>query len=96
MRQLDLFDWKPSAKIVMFPLASRRALVRQAVTRMASMTDSDVLQYWETLAREIAGPLLAAGVPREAVRLQVGHLFDKIVMETFWGSDEDEPRGGIA
>lgn len=99
MQQLDLFDWRPSAEIVMFPLTRRRALIRDAAARMLCMTDREVVAYWGALAREVGDPLFAAGIARDVVREQVSDLYGAVageVAKIFWGDDEDEPCGGTA
>lgn len=89
--QLDLFttDCKPQAEVIMFPLVRRREVIRQAARQMAVMSDAQIIKYWRKLAKQIAEPLIAAGIPRQVVRDQVADLYDKIIMEAFWDGDTD-------
>ncbi len=66
------------AAVFAFPFSRRRDLVMEVARFILHNEDAKAIPYWRGVVRDLANPLLAAGVPRAHVNAEIERFHDAV------------------
>jgi hypothetical protein len=87
---LPLFAWA-RRRVVPFPIARQRGLIRQVAARLLKLTGDKAWSYWRAVLAETRGHLARAGLSEIEQDDELRRLFDEVhaEMQRQCGQDQD-------
>lgn len=88
---LPLFAWRQPRRIIPFPIARQRGLVRQVAARLLKMSGDVAWTYWTNTLAETREHLARAGLSETEQDDELRRLFDEVhaEMQRICGEHED-------
>ncbi|MCM2294252.1 DUF6074 family protein [Allorhizobium sp. BGMRC 0089] len=81
------------SSIAIFPLASRRGLVRQSAIELDRLNGEDANIFWRKTCKALGAELLDLGCPAEQMREEILQFQNSVQMELMWMHHNKERRG---
>lgn len=76
--KLPLFEWKPTCKILVFPLALDRKRIDRTAEVISKKSGNDADAYWRRITSTLGNRLLSAGVHADEVKAQLSSFHDAV------------------
>lgn len=92
-KQLPLLTWKPSAKLIVFPLEKRVGKIRHTASKLASKHGEDAELYWKQVVASQRKYLQKVGLSDEAIDGEIRSFFDAVQSQMVRMACERQPGG---
>lgn len=88
---LPLFEWAKHRRVVPFPIARQRGLIRCVAARLLKMCGDPAWDYWHEVLAETREHLARAGLSEAEQDVELRKLFDEVhaEMNRQFGQDQD-------
>ena len=98
MRETDLplFEWRPPAAVIAFPLAHRTAKVRHVARKLLDKHGAAADTYWRQTVSTLAGQMSRSGVSDTAIDVELRAFFNAVQAEMVRLTYRGRRPGGAA
>jgi len=79
--QLNLLDWQPPRRVLVFPLARRVVRVRNVAEKLSQKSGFVAEAYWKQTVSTLRGQMERAGIETEVIDQELRSFFDAVQAE---------------